>query len=97
MGKLLWKPSEERIKKANMTRFINFVSKKYGLKINSYFQLYNWSVENITDFWATMWDFGDIIASHKYEKVVDDLNKFLGGKWFVGARLNFAENLKIQG
>ena len=25
--------------------------------------------------------------------VVDDLSKFPGAKWFVGARLNFAENL----
>ncbi|MEM3458802.1 MAG: acetoacetate--CoA ligase [Candidatus Bathyarchaeia archaeon] len=93
MGKLLWKPSAERIEKANMTKFIDFVNKKYSLKISSYFQLYNWSIENIPDFWAAMWEFGKVICSRKYEKVVDDLNKFPGAKWFVGARLNFAENL----
>lgn len=93
MGKLLWKPSKERIKNANITKFIRFVNKKYGLKIRSYSQLYNWSIENIPDFWATMWDFAGIIASRKYDKVVDDLNKFPGAKWFIGARLNFAENL----
>jgi len=93
MGKLLWKPSAERIKKANMTRFIDFVNKKYSLKISSYFQLYNWSIENIPDFWAAMWEFGKVICSRGYEKVVDDLNKFPGAKWFTGAKLNFAENL----
>ena len=93
MGKLLWKPSEELIRKANITRFIEFVNKKYGLKIDSYAQLYNWSVENIPDFWAAMWEFGEVIASRGYDKVVDDLSKFPGAKWFVGARLNFAENL----
>jgi len=93
MGKLLWKPSAERIKKANMTRFIDFVNKKYSLKISSYFQLYNWSIENIPDFWAAMWEFGKVICSRGYEKVVDDLNKFPGAKWFIGAKLNFAENL----
>ena len=93
MGKLLWKPSEELIRKANITRFIEFVNKKYGLKIDSYAQLYNWSVENIPDFWAVMWEFGEVIASRGYDKVVDDLSKFPGAKWFVGARLNFAENL----
>jgi acetoacetyl-CoA synthetase len=93
MGKLLWEPSQERIKQANMTRFIDFINKKYDLKIESYFQLYKWSIENIPDFWAAMWEFGGIISSRKYDKVVDDLSKFPGTKWFAGARLNFAENL----
>jgi acetoacetyl-CoA synthetase len=93
MEKLLWQPSEERIKQANMTRFINFVNKKHGLKIISYPSLYTWSIENIPDFWAAMWEFGGIKASCEYSKVVDDLRKFPGAKWFIGARLNFAENL----
>jgi acetoacetyl-CoA synthetase len=93
MGKLLWQPSEKLIKKANMTRFIDFVNKKYCLEINSYAQLYNWSIKNITDFWAAMWEFGGIKASRRYDKVVDNLRKFPGARWFIGARLNFAENL----
>ncbi len=93
MGRLLWQPSEDRVKRANMTKFINFVNKKYGLEISSYSQLYNWSIENIPDFWAAMWKFGGIKASRRYDKVVDDLGKFPGARWFLGARLNFAENL----
>ncbi len=93
MGRLLWEPSEEHIKQANITKFIEFVNKKYGFKIDSYNQLYNWSIEKIPDFWAAMWEFGGIIASHGYNKVVDDLSKFPGAKWFIDARLNFAENL----
>jgi len=93
MGKLLWQPSEERIKEANMIKFINFVNEEYDLEVSSYAQLYNWSIEDIPDFWAAMWKFGQIKASRKYDKVVDDLSKFPGARWFVGARLNFAENL----
>ena len=40
-----------------------------------------------------MWEFGGIIASKPYEKVIDDLNHFPGTKWFEGSLLNFAENL----
>jgi len=40
-----------------------------------------------------MWDFGGIIASKKYDKVVEDLSVFPGTKWFPGAKLNFAQNL----
>ncbi|UCD27111.1 MAG: AMP-binding protein, partial [Candidatus Bathyarchaeota archaeon] len=93
MGKLLWQPSKELIKRANMTRFIDFVNEKYNLEISSYAQLYSWSIENISNFWAAMWEFGEIRASRTYDRVVDNLGQFLGARWFVGARLNFAENL----
>ena len=91
--KVLWEPSEERKKQANMTRFISFVNEKYGLNIESYDELYDWSIEKIPEFWAAMWAFARITASHGYDEVVDDLSKFPGAKWFCGARLNFAENL----
>ena len=50
-------------------------------------------LNNIPDFWTSVWDFLEIKASKKYDKVVDDLSKFPGAQWFVGAELNFAENL----
>jgi acetoacetyl-CoA synthetase len=93
MGKELWRPSQERISQANITKFVEFVNKKHGLEIKSYWQLYDWSTERISDFWAAIWEFADIKASHEYEAVVDDLARFPGAKWFPGARLNFAENL----
>ncbi|OPY56618.1 MAG: Acetyl-coenzyme A synthetase [Pelotomaculum sp. PtaU1.Bin035] len=93
MKKLLWEPTEERKKQANITRFISFVNNKYGLEINSYKQLYNWSIDKLSDFWAAMWEFGEIKASQGYDAVVDDPAKLPGAKWFSGAKLNFAENL----
>jgi acetoacetyl-CoA synthetase len=93
MGKLLWQPSQQRISQANITRFSELVSKRYGVKIESYWQFYDWSIRRIPDFWAAMWDFAGIRASSEYETVVDNLQKFPGANWFPGARLNFAENL----
>jgi len=93
MKKPLWEPSQERKNQANITRFIGLVNEKHGLEIDSYAQLHNWSIKNIPDFWAAMWEFGEIKASQGYTEVVDDLGKFPGAKWFSGARLNFAENL----
>ena len=89
----LWVASEDQIKNANMTRFIEFVNRRYGQNFKTYKDLYEWSVDRIPDFWAAMWDFADIKASKKYDQVVDDLKKFPGARWFVGAKLNFAENL----
>jgi len=93
MKKPVWVPTKDHIKRANVTRFISFVNKKHDLKIASYDELYKWSIENIQDFWAAMWEFGETKASRKYDKVVDNLDRFPGAKWFIGAKLNFAENL----
>lgn len=93
LNRMLWKPSQERIADANMTRFVGFVNKKENLKIKSYNELYTWSIENLPDFWAAVWEFVNVKASCGYDKVVDDLDKFPGAKWFAGSKLNFAENL----
>jgi acetoacetyl-CoA synthetase len=93
MAKLLWKPSEERIKNSNMYKFMNFVNDRYGTNFTEYRPLYTWSVDNIPEFWAAFWDFANIKYSKSYDTVVDDLTTFPGARWFVGARLNFAENL----
>jgi len=93
MAECLWKPSEDRIRKTNMYHFMNVVNEKYGSTFTEYDSLYEWSVENITEFWKTFWDFSDIQVSAPYKQVVDDPAKMPGAKWFSGARLNFAENL----
>ncbi len=89
----LWIPSDERKQEANITRFMGEVNARHDLNLASYSDLYDWSVNNIPDFWRTVWDFVDIKASQRYESIIDDLDKFPGARWFPGARLNFAENL----
>jgi acetoacetyl-CoA synthetase len=89
----LWIPSDQRKQDANVTRFIREVNERHNLNIGSYSELYEWSVENISDFWASVWDFARIKAFRLYDKVVDDLSVMPGAKWFPGAKLNFAENL----
>jgi acetoacetyl-CoA synthetase len=89
----LWRPSEERVKNANITKFIGYVNEKYGLVIRDYTALYDWSIESRENFWASVWDFCGIIASAPYDNVLEDSPAMIGAKWFLGARLNYAENL----
>ena len=93
MAKLLWKPSKERIQDTNMYRFMNFVNTKFNQNFTEYSSLYQWSIDNISDFWAAIWEFVEIKASKPYHQIIDDVTKMPGAKWFSGARLNFAENL----
>jgi acetoacetyl-CoA synthetase len=76
-----------------MYRFMMQVNEKYDRDFSDYDSLYQWSIEEIADFWEAMWEFADIRASKPYDQVVDDPGKMPGAKWFSGARLNFAENL----
>ena len=93
MAKLLWQPSEERIKGTNMYRFMGFINEKYNKNFDEYESLYQWSIQNIPDFWSAMWEFAEIKASQPCHEVIDDLNRMPGAKWFSGAQLNFVENL----
>ena len=93
MRKPLWVPSNDRIKNANMTRFMEWVNHKHGKRFGTYDELYQWSVDRIPDFWAALWEFAEIQASKTYAQVIDDPARMPGAKWFSGARLNFAENL----
>ncbi len=92
MAKLLWEPSPEQLQKSNMYDFLTKVNEKYHKNFTDYHELWQWSVENIQDFWAQMWAYAGIVASKAYDEVIDEV-KMPGAKWFSGARLNFAENL----
>jgi len=76
-----------------MYAFMRIINQKYNHNFQTYQELWQWSVDNIQDFWAQMWDFADIISSKQARLVVDDITKMPFTKWFSGARLNFAENL----
>jgi acetoacetyl-CoA synthetase len=89
----LWIPSKDEVRDSNLTQFISFANENYSARVQSYPELYRWSVTNITDFWSALWKYIGVISSRPYEKIVDDLTRFPGAKWFLGARLNFAENL----
>ena len=93
MSKILWNPSEKKIKSTNMYQFMGLVNQRFNKDFTDYDSLYHWSVENIPDLWATIWEFCGIKASQRYDKVIDDEKKMPGAQWFTGARLNFAENL----
>ncbi|KAK2845308.1 hypothetical protein Q7C36_010162 [Tachysurus vachellii] len=91
-AKVLWYPDSK--KNTQMDRFRAQVNRDYGLNLVNYNDLYQWSVENYTDFWAEVWRFCGIFSSKMYEEVVD-VSKRISDipEWFRGSRLNYAENL----
>ena len=91
MSDILWSPDSSQ--SCEMQQFIKYVTDEHELNFDTYEQLYNWSINFGSDFWASIWKYTNIIHSDPYDEVVDDINRMPGAKWFSGSRLNFAENL----
>ncbi|HUF38633.1 MAG TPA: acetoacetate--CoA ligase [Anaerolineales bacterium] len=89
---ILWQPSDQTIAGANLTAYLGWLRKTKRLDFPDYQSLWTWSVTEIERFWASIWDYFDIIASAPYTEVLPD--RFMpGANWFPGARLNYAENI----
>ena len=93
MSAPLWEPSEERIERAAMTRYERWLRDERGVSLaGGYDALWRWSIDNLEDFWASIWDFFEVEASSPYERVLGD-RSMPGAEWFPGARLNYAQHV----
>src|SRR3954451_10714161 len=84
-AELLWQPSAERIERAAHTRF----ARDRGLP-EDYGELWRWSVDNLDEFWAAIWDFFGVEGS--YDRVLGS-REMPGAEWFPGARVSYARHL----
>jgi acetoacetyl-CoA synthetase len=93
-GTLLWEPSEEFKENANITRYMRWLESEKGLSFEGYSELWEWSVTEIEEFWASIWEYFEVRASKPYQKVLAS-REMPGGEaeWFVGAKLNYAEHV----
>ena len=98
----LWTPSDEMVQGARMTDFMRWVQDRHGRRFADYGELWRWSVREIEQFWADVWEYCGVRASVPYERVLADRgsdgsptrrHEMPGARWFEGAQLNYAENL----
>ncbi len=67
MGEELWRHSSPT--STRMWEFLELVNKKHNLQLQSYHDLYRWSIEDIAAFWGEVWHFTGIRASTQFEQV----------------------------
>ncbi|KAI0335499.1 acetoacyl-CoA synthetase [Cubamyces sp. BRFM 1775] len=78
---------------SHVARFTARINADYGLSLNTYHDLYNWSTQNIDHFWSAVWD-DTAIVGHKGSHVVDThASPPENPPWFTEARVNYAENM----
>lgn len=96
----LWVPSPDEAAGSAMAAFFRAAADEgTPLPDAPYGDWHNWSVREPERFWEAVWRFGGVIASKPWNAVLVGRDRMLppraaqGPNWFIGARLNFAENL----
>jgi len=87
----IWRPSEDTIDRANITRYLEWLARNRGLTFARYQDLWRWSVTDLNAFWASIWQFFGVRASRPYERVLAR-DTMPGASWFPGAELSYAEH-----
>jgi acetoacetyl-CoA synthetase len=91
-GELLWEPSRGSIERSQMTAYMRWLAAERGVEVDGYAALWRWSVTELEDFWASIWDYFEVASSTPYSAVLPE-RVMPGARWFEGAELNYAEHL----
>ena len=91
-GTFLWGPSEKMKQQANLTKYMHWLESEKGLHFDDSEKLWEWSVNSLEEFWASIWEYFEIKSSKPYKTVLAE-RKMPGAQWFSGAELNYAEHI----
>ena len=88
----LWRPTAERIARAPITRFRQWLARHRGLEFDDYESLWRWSVSDLEAFWQAIADFAEVRFHSPPGRILSQ-RRMPGARWFEGASLNYAEHL----
>jgi len=71
---------------------MKWLAQNKKLPFSDYHDLWKWSVNNLEDFWESIWEFFNIIRDGAYQSVLSDKDTF-DVSWFEGANVNYAEHI----
>jgi acetoacetyl-CoA synthetase len=91
-GELLWEPSAESVERATMTRYMRWLAAERERSFDDYQALWEWSVTELEEFWASIWDFFAVRAATPYSQVLPE-RVMPGASWFPGAELSYADHI----
>jgi acetoacetyl-CoA synthetase len=91
-AELLWTPSPERIERATLTRYQEWLAAGRGSRFEDYAGLWRWSVDDLPGFWSSIADFFEVRFEQPASAVIGS-PQMPGAEWFPGARLSYAEHI----
>jgi acetoacetyl-CoA synthetase len=75
-----------------MTRYMRWLEAERARSFADYQALWEWSVSELEEFWASIWDFFDVEASAPYSAVLPE-RVMPGARWFEGAELSYPQHI----
>src|SRR3954454_6306373 len=91
-GTLLWEPSADRVERATITRYQRWVEETRERRFGDYHDLWRWSVDELDDFWRSIWEYFDVRSHAPWERALADAS-MPGAVWFPGAQLSYPEHV----
>jgi acetoacetyl-CoA synthetase len=89
---ILWTPSPERVAKATVTRYRQWLAETRGVETEDYEDLWRWSVDDLEGFWSSIVEFFELRFSRAPERVLGR-REMPGAEWFPGAEISYAEHI----
>jgi len=94
---VLWRPPRDARQTTRIGQYMDWLAERRGLVFPDYETLWRWSVDDLGGFWASIWDYFEVISHAPATQPLSD-DRMPGFRWFSGATLNYAENaLRLQG
>jgi acetoacetyl-CoA synthetase len=95
VGDVLWRPSAEARSRSRLASYMTWLEQR-GRRFDDYESLRAWSVDEPRPFWQSIWEYFDVQSSAPFAAVMSD-DPMPDTRWFVGARLNYAEHALAHG
>jgi acetoacetyl-CoA synthetase len=102
-AEILWAPPAEMVERSPLTRYMRWLADTRDLHFGDYHALWRWSTTEIEEFWQTIWDHFEVMASledgtgRQAEDPKPDVvlaeRVMPGAHWFPGTQLNYAEHI----
>ena len=87
-----WCPSPERIARSRLTAFTEWLAREQGRAFTDYESLWRWSITEPQEFWAAAWEFLGLRVHRPWTQVMS-ADPMPHTRWFVGAELNFVDQV----
>ncbi|HEX3565657.1 MAG TPA: acetoacetate--CoA ligase, partial [Acidimicrobiales bacterium] len=95
-GTVLWEPSAERVRAANISAFMAWLRTDRGVDAEDYAGLQRWSVDHLEQFWAAVRQYFGVGSDDGSDPVLIRGNGAEHARWFPNLELNYVDLLLAQ-
>jgi acetoacetyl-CoA synthetase len=94
-GTLLRSPQPEAVTTSNIARYLLWLERERGLRFADYDELWQWSVNELNEFWESLWQYFAIVSDTDPGQALADPS-IDRAVWWPNAQVNFARHVLVD-